>query len=167
MLNSHHLSPMLLLSGSIHVNQFEARDEFGVNPEVTGFDLVDDPAEIRKHFPFVTPEARFMKYVRCAGYLNVARLGEYLLKEFQTKGGKVIRGDATKVRTVENGDTKARPSVVSGLFCLIHDFGVPITERGGSGGCDSWRRGSSVAGKGCRLGCGTVPEQVLSRAVWI
>jgi hypothetical protein len=102
--------------GPIRENEYLPAHPFDVDPTMTGFDMVDDPAVIQAHFPFVTPEARFMKHVRCAGYLNVARLGQFLLKEFTAKGGKIISGEVTKVNCCSTMDTDNADAKVSGGF---------------------------------------------------
>lgn len=79
---------------------------YEVDPTLDGFDFSDDPALIRGHFPFVTPEARFMKHVRCAGYMNVQKLGQYLMDEFKRLGGKTLRGEVTGVTRSSGVDVR-------------------------------------------------------------
>lgn len=100
-----------LFPGPIRINDYSPSDPFKVDPSVTGMDLVDDPAVIQQHFGFVSPDAKYMKHVRCAGYMNVARLGEYLLQEILKKGGKVVKGEVTEVICQGEGDQRGVESV--------------------------------------------------------
>ena len=42
--------------------------------EPDGIDLVDDPAIIQRHFPYITDKAVCLQHVRKAGFLHVERL---------------------------------------------------------------------------------------------
>ena len=67
-----------------------------------GADLVLDPAEIRRHFPFVTDDAAAMLHVRRAGWYDTQWLGRWMLAQAEAAGVR-RRLDRVKGVGLRNG----------------------------------------------------------------
>ncbi|MCX7783347.1 MAG: FAD-binding oxidoreductase [Meiothermus sp.] len=64
-----------------------------------GADLMTDPALIRQHFPYLTPETQAVLHVRRAGWLSAQQLGMYLLEQAREHGVRLVRGQVVGVGT--------------------------------------------------------------------
>ncbi|MFN2383296.1 MAG: NAD(P)/FAD-dependent oxidoreductase [Gemmatimonadota bacterium] len=71
----------------------------GFDPAATGADLVDDPAAIRRQFPFLAPDVVAMLHVRRAGWLDARRLGDWLLDAARARGTRLVRDRIVSVDT--------------------------------------------------------------------
>ncbi len=65
--------------------------------EVSGADLLLDPALIHKHFSCLADETRAALHVRCAGWLSAQQLGMYLLERARALGVQVQAAEVGRV----------------------------------------------------------------------
>jgi glycine/D-amino acid oxidase-like deaminating enzyme len=65
-------------------------------------EFVSEPRMILQRYPFITDRVRAMLHVRRAGFMNAAKLGQYLLERSCARGVEVIR-DGVAGLVVENG----------------------------------------------------------------
>lgn len=73
-----------------------------------GSDLLLDPALVREHFAFVTPEAIAVSHVRRAGWLDAIRLGYWLLEEACRHGAQIVRDRVVGVSATNGALTGVR-----------------------------------------------------------
>jgi sarcosine oxidase, subunit beta len=74
----------------------------GYQNQPDGADLLLGADLIRRHFPFVTPEAVAALHVRRAGWLSAQQFGMYLWERAKGGGARLVNGRLSEVR-VENG----------------------------------------------------------------
>ena len=74
----------------------------GLEPGLTGADLVLDADAIRRLFPFLSADTVAMLHVRHCGWLDVPSLGRWMLDRITSGGGRVVRDRITKVDTRNN-----------------------------------------------------------------
>lgn len=74
----------------------------GIEPGLDGAELVLDPAEVRRRYPFIKESAAAMLHVRRCGWLSAQQLGMYLLQEAKAAGAKSLMGRVSGVG-VEKG----------------------------------------------------------------
>jgi len=67
-----------------------------------GADLLLDPALVREHFAFVTRDAIAVSHVRCAGWMDAIRLGQWLLDEACRHGAEIVLDSVVGV-SIRNG----------------------------------------------------------------
>ena len=65
-------------------------------------EFVGEPRTILQRYPFITNRVRAMLHVRRAGFMNAAKLGQYLLDRSRARGVEVIRDEVAGL-IVENG----------------------------------------------------------------
>jgi sarcosine oxidase, subunit beta len=70
----------------------------GWRGEPDGLDLLLEPALVRKHFPYVAPDAIALLHARRCGWLSGQQLGMLLLEEARRAGAAVLPGRVTGVR---------------------------------------------------------------------
>ncbi|HSS52544.1 MAG TPA: FAD-dependent oxidoreductase, partial [Thermoanaerobaculia bacterium] len=71
-------------------------------PDLTGADLVLDPARILRRFPFLAKDTLAMLHVRRCGWLSAQQLGMYLLEQARDHGMRFVKGKIEEV-TVQGG----------------------------------------------------------------
>ena len=86
----------------------------GFNPHLTGADLVVDPAQIQKHYPFISDRAIAMLHVRRCGWLSAQQLGMYLLNQAKASGVKFLKARVTDVTTSSGQIETVHLSTTSG-----------------------------------------------------
>lgn len=74
----------------------------GFDLQLTGADLVLDPALIQKHYAFISERAIAMLHPRRCGWLSAQQLGMYLLNQAKAHGVMFLKGRVTDV-TVKSG----------------------------------------------------------------
>jgi glycine/D-amino acid oxidase-like deaminating enzyme len=74
----------------------------GFDPQLTGADLVLDPALIRQRYPFISQQAVAMLHPRRCGWMSAQQLGMYLLEQAKEHGVKFLKGRITGI-TVSAG----------------------------------------------------------------
>jgi glycine/D-amino acid oxidase-like deaminating enzyme len=93
----------------------------GIDPALTGADLVLDPAFILEQFPFLNRKVVAMLHLRRCGWMSNTRLGEWLLERAQAGGVRVVRDKVVgvsapggRVHTVhlQSGDEISAPMFV-------------------------------------------------------
>lgn len=95
----------------------------GFDPDATGADFIEDPAAIRRRFPFVADDVVAMLHVRRAGWLDARRLGGWLLAATRARGARVVRdrvaavdstgGRVRSVRLASGGELAADALVLA------------------------------------------------------
>lgn len=74
----------------------------GLQPDLTGADLVLDTETIARLFPFLTDDTAAMLHVRRCGWLDVPSLGRWMLDRITSRGGRIVRDGITNVDTKNN-----------------------------------------------------------------
>jgi sarcosine oxidase, subunit beta len=72
-------------------------DGFEGQPE--GIDLIRDPGLIRRHFPWLSPEAATVAHARRCGWLSAQQFGMTLLDDARTAGVTLVRGRVAAIDT--------------------------------------------------------------------
>lgn len=80
----------------------------GLQPDLTGADLVLDTETIARLFPFLTDDTAAMLHVRRCGWMDVPSLGRWMLDRIASGGGKIVRDRITSVYTRNNRVTGVR-----------------------------------------------------------
>lgn len=80
----------------------------GLQPDLTGADLVMDTETIRRLYPFLTDNTATMLHVRRCGWMDVPSLGRWMLDRIASGGGRIVRGKITGVDTKNNRITGVR-----------------------------------------------------------
>lgn len=80
----------------------------GLQPDLTGADLILDTETIRRLFPFLTDDTAAMLHVRRCGWMDVPSLGRWMLDRITSGGGRIVRDRITNVDTKSNQVTGAK-----------------------------------------------------------
>lgn len=80
----------------------------GLQPDLTGADLVLDTEMIAGLFPFLTDNTAAMLHVRRCGWMDVPSLGRWMLDRIAFGGSRVVRDRITTVDTRNNRITGVR-----------------------------------------------------------
>ena len=80
----------------------------GLQPDLTGADLVLDTETIARLFPFLTDDTAAMLHVRRCGWMDVPSLGRWMLDRIASRGGRIVRDRITTVDTRNNQVTSVR-----------------------------------------------------------
>ena len=62
-----------------------------------GFDLIADPALLRRHFPYLAPDLIGALHVRRAGWFSAQQLGRLLLEQARAGGAHLVRGEVQAI----------------------------------------------------------------------
>jgi sarcosine oxidase subunit beta len=96
-------------------------DGFEDSPD--GVDVIRDPALIRRHFPWLSPQTAVVAHARRCGWLSAQQLGMTMLDRARENGVTLLRGRVTEVDTTGgriNGVTVETPgraeTVVAPVF---------------------------------------------------
>ena len=76
-----------------------------------GFDLIADPAELLRHYPYLAPNLIGALHVRRAGWFSAQQLGRLLLEQARAGGTSLVRGEVQAVEAA--GDRVRAVSVAS------------------------------------------------------
>ena len=74
----------------------------GLQPDLTGADLVLDTETIARLFPFLTDDTAAMLHVRRCGWMDVPSLGRWMLDRIASGGGRIVRDRITSFDTRNN-----------------------------------------------------------------
>ena len=74
----------------------------GLEPGLTGADLLLDADAIRRLFPFLAADTVAMLHVRRCGWMDVPSLGRWMLGRITSGDGRIVRDRITKVDTRNN-----------------------------------------------------------------
>ena len=74
----------------------------GLEPELSGADLMLDAEAIGRLFPFLADDTAAMLHVRRCGWLDVPSLGRWMLDRISSCGGRVVRDRVANVGTRNN-----------------------------------------------------------------
>ena len=80
----------------------------GLQPDLTGADLILDTETIGRLFPFLTDDTAAMLHVRRCGWMDVPSLGRWMLDRIASEGGSIVRDRITSVDTKNNRITGVR-----------------------------------------------------------
>ncbi len=80
----------------------------GIQPDLTGADLMLDIEMIARLFPFLTDDTAAMLHVRRCGWMDVPSLGRWMLDRVTVRGGRIVRDRITTVDTRNNRITGVR-----------------------------------------------------------
>lgn len=108
-------------AGPLRCHQGRSDDPFYPPPTVqdldlqlTGADLVLDPAHIQKQYPFISNQAVAMLHIRRAGWLSAQQLGMYLLDQAKARGATFIKGRVTDVTAADGQIETVHVDTISG-----------------------------------------------------
>ncbi len=76
-----------------------------------GFDLIADPALLRRRFPYLAPDLIGALHVRRAGWFSAQQLGRLLLEQARAGGARLVRGEVQAIAAA--GDRVRAVSVAS------------------------------------------------------
>lgn len=76
-----------------------------------GFDLIADPAMLRRQFPYLAPDLVGALHVRRAGWFSAQQLGRLLLEQARAGGTRLVRGEVQAIAAA--GDRVRAVSVAS------------------------------------------------------
>ncbi|MBW7881505.1 MAG: FAD-binding oxidoreductase [Caldilineaceae bacterium] len=100
-----------------------------------GADLFFDPALIRQHFPFLSPQAVAALHVRRCGWFSGQQLGMLMLEEVRQRGVRLVAGRVEGVDTAGGRVNSVRiasegwsESIATGAF--VNAAGPLVTEVG-------------------------------------
>lgn len=91
----------------------------GYMGQPSGADVLLDPAEIRRHFPFVATDTLAALHTRRCGWLSAQQLGMYLLEQARAHGVTFVRGRVTAV-SVQHERIAAVHVAAQGATTTIH-----------------------------------------------
>ena len=74
----------------------------GLEPGMTGADLLLDADAIGRLYPFLAEDTVAMLHVRRCGWMDVPSLGRWMLDRITSGGGRIVRDRITKVDTRNN-----------------------------------------------------------------
>lgn len=93
--------------------------------ELTGADLIDDPAVIQRVFPFLARDTLAMLHARRCGWLSAQQLGMYLLEEARNHGARVINATVigatvhrNRITSVEIQTNEGRQAIPTDHFVI-------------------------------------------------
>lgn len=100
------------------VYQPPAAEAYAGQPD--GADLLLDPALIRRHFPYLSPQTKALLHARRCGWFSGQQLGAYLLEEARQAGVQFISARVTgveaakgRVQGIRLAPPQAAPQIVS------------------------------------------------------
>jgi glycine/D-amino acid oxidase-like deaminating enzyme len=73
--------------------------ERGFDLALTGADIITDASLIRRHFPYLAPEAVAVAHARKAGWLSAQQLGMVMLEAARERGVQLVRGEIVGIDT--------------------------------------------------------------------
>src|SRR5438309_11737266 len=80
-------------------SDYEPAAAEGFDSPLTGSDVITEPALIRRHFPFLTPDTLALVHARRCGWFSGQQLGMYLLERAREKGVRLVEGRLEGVDT--------------------------------------------------------------------
>jgi glycine/D-amino acid oxidase-like deaminating enzyme len=95
--------PIRAYRGGPHDPAYPACRPRGFDPGLNGAELVLDPAEVRKQYPFIKDTAIAMLHVRRCGWLSAQQLGMYLLQQAKAAGAQYLMGQVSGVGVGKGG----------------------------------------------------------------
>ena len=78
----------------------------GVDPALSGADLLLDPALIREHFPYLAANVVAVLHARRCGWMSAQQLGMYLVESARERGLRLLRARVEGI-TVRDGRVEA------------------------------------------------------------
>ncbi len=103
--------------------------------EPTGADLLLDPALIRTHFPYLSPQTVAVLHARRCGWLSAQQLGMLLLEEARAQGVRLLRAEVRGVEQAGGRVTGVRVAAEDGertiaTPCFVNAAGPFVGEVG-------------------------------------
>ena len=90
-------------AGPVRVNDYAPHHAEGFESDLTGADLLLDPALIRRHFPYLSEQTAAVVHARRCGWFSSTEFGTYLLEEARRAGVTLISAPVTGVEVVNGG----------------------------------------------------------------
>jgi glycine/D-amino acid oxidase-like deaminating enzyme len=113
--------PVRVHSPSSSASPYIPSNESG---KISGFDVFQDEELIRKHFPYYTGAAGSLMHVRRAGFVDVAKLGQYFLEQ---SGAEVVRGTIQDIKKVPGSRKVDRINYTVEGSSDVKSVSAPIT----------------------------------------
>jgi glycine/D-amino acid oxidase-like deaminating enzyme len=110
----------------------------GFDNQLTGSDIILDPAIIRKHFPYLSEETIALVHARRCGWLSAQQLGMYMLEQARERGARLLEarvegveviGDRVRSVRLSKGtasDTISTRSFVNAAGPFLKDVGQMV-----------------------------------------
>jgi glycine/D-amino acid oxidase-like deaminating enzyme len=110
----------------------------GFENQLTGSDIILDPAIIRKHFPYLSEETIALVHARRCGWLSAQQLGMYMLEQARERGARLLEarvegveviGDRVRSVRLSKGtasDTISTRSFVNAAGPFLKDVGQMV-----------------------------------------
>ena len=127
---SQGAGPLRINDGQPNDPPYQPLSAEGYRGQPDGADLLLDPALIRRHFPYLSPQTTAVLHARRCGWLSGQQLGAYLLEEARAAGVQFVEASVTGVG-VENGrvhhvqlnnsETISTPAFVNAAGPLVND----------------------------------------------
>ncbi len=86
----------------------------GWEGQPTGTDVITDPALIRRHFPYLSPDTVALLHARRCGWFSGQQLGMYLLERAREAGVRLVAGRVDAVETAGGRVTGVRVTGAGG-----------------------------------------------------
>ncbi len=80
-------------------SDYEPAAAEGFDSPLTGSDVITEPALIRRHFPFLTPDTLALVHARRCGWFSGQQLGMYLLERAREHGVRLLEGRVERIDT--------------------------------------------------------------------
>jgi glycine/D-amino acid oxidase-like deaminating enzyme len=71
----------------------------GFEHQPTGVDVIIDPAQVRRHFPYLAPDTLAVLHARRCGWFSGQELGMYLLERARAAGVRLLEGRVERIDT--------------------------------------------------------------------
>jgi glycine/D-amino acid oxidase-like deaminating enzyme len=116
-------------------NDYRPPPAEGFEEQPTGVDVITEPALVRRHFPYLSPDTVAVVHARRCGWFSGQQLGMYLLERAREKGVRLLEGRVDRVDTtggrVQSVTVSARdgghriwtPRVVNAAGPFLRDIG--------------------------------------------
>ncbi|MBI4011190.1 MAG: FAD-binding oxidoreductase [Candidatus Rokubacteria bacterium] len=97
---------------------YQPAPAFEYRGQPTGADLLLDPAAIRRHFPYVAPDAVAVLHARRCGWLSGQQLGMHLLERARQAGVRLLDARVEAIETAGGRVTGVRVTGPAGAATL-------------------------------------------------
>ncbi|MCC7358320.1 MAG: FAD-binding oxidoreductase [Anaerolineales bacterium] len=87
-------------AGPVRVDDYTPHHAEGLESDLTGADLLLDPALIRQHFPYLSERTAAVVHARRCGWFSSTEFGAYLLEEARRVGVTLINAPVAGVEVV-------------------------------------------------------------------
>lgn len=92
----HGAGPVRMHDSSVSTYSRAGESQFD-NPQLTGADIITDPATIAREFGYLHPDTVVLAHARRAGWLSAQQLGMTMLEAARDKGVNLVHGQLTDI----------------------------------------------------------------------